>query len=161
MTSATAVPVSACFSAKEICSSVNLLFFTALLLPSGSHKTGKLAFKLDEENGKTSLVLAPAGACRRSWSGLRLAESQCSFPPFRCRYIDLLLTRARQRIVRSISAAASGLRRYPTRTHDTSHDRSPFRPGSITWPLRQCKGTTRNRGPKLTRPKSNAQDSRA
>jgi len=28
-TSATAVPVSACFSAKAICSSVNLLFFTA------------------------------------------------------------------------------------------------------------------------------------
>jgi hypothetical protein len=33
MTSATGVPVSACFSAKAICSSVNLLFFTAPFLP--------------------------------------------------------------------------------------------------------------------------------
>lgn len=31
-----------------------LLFFTALLLPSGSHTTGKLAFKPEEKNGKTS-----------------------------------------------------------------------------------------------------------
>src|SRR3954469_12976169 len=53
-TSATGVPVSACFSANAICSSVNLLFFTAPLLPSGSHKTGKLAFKPDEKNGETS-----------------------------------------------------------------------------------------------------------
>src|SRR5437763_14322499 len=53
-TSATGVPVSACFSANAICSSVNLLFFTAPLLPSGSHKTGKLAFKPDEKNGRTS-----------------------------------------------------------------------------------------------------------
>jgi hypothetical protein len=54
MTSATGVPVSTCFSAKEICSSVNLLFFTAPLLPSGSHKTGKLVFRPEEKNGKTS-----------------------------------------------------------------------------------------------------------
>src|SRR3954469_6586317 len=54
-TSATGVPVSACFSANAICSSVNLLFFTAPLLPSGSHKTGKLAFKPDEKNGETSI----------------------------------------------------------------------------------------------------------
>jgi hypothetical protein len=48
------VPISACFSAKEICSSVNLHFFTASLLPSGAHKTGKLAFAPEEKNGKTS-----------------------------------------------------------------------------------------------------------
>jgi hypothetical protein len=54
MTSATGVPVSARFKANEICSSVNLLFFTAPLLPPGSHKTGKLAFKPEEKNGKTS-----------------------------------------------------------------------------------------------------------
>ena len=55
MTSATGVPVSACFKANEICSSVNLLFFTAPLLPSGSHKTGKLAFMPEEKSGRTSV----------------------------------------------------------------------------------------------------------
>ena len=65
MTSATGVPVSACFNANEICSSVNLLFFTAPLLPPGSHKTGKLAFKPEEKNGKTS----PAGGDRSSAVG--------------------------------------------------------------------------------------------
>jgi len=34
---------------KAICSSVNLLFFTASLLPSGSHKAGKLALKPEEK----------------------------------------------------------------------------------------------------------------
>src|SRR6478609_2940094 len=53
-TSATGVPVSACFSAKVICSSVNLLFFTALLLPSGAHETGKLALAPDQGDGGTS-----------------------------------------------------------------------------------------------------------
>lgn len=52
-TSATGVPVSACFSAKAICSSVNLLFFTAALLPSGSHKTGKLAVRPDQSDEGT------------------------------------------------------------------------------------------------------------
>ncbi len=37
-----------------ICSSVNLLFFTALLLLSGSHKTGKLALRPEEKTGGTS-----------------------------------------------------------------------------------------------------------
>src|SRR4051812_10173925 len=54
MTSATGVPVSACFNANEICSSVNLLFFPAPLLPPGSHQTGKLVFMPEEKNGKTS-----------------------------------------------------------------------------------------------------------
>ena len=54
-TSATGVPVSACFSAKAICSSVYLLFFTVPLLPSGNHKTGNLTFCLEEKNGRTSL----------------------------------------------------------------------------------------------------------
>jgi hypothetical protein len=34
-----------------------LLFFGAPLLPSGAHKTGKLAFKPKEKNGKTSTPL--------------------------------------------------------------------------------------------------------
>jgi hypothetical protein len=43
MTSATGVPVSACYKAKEICSSLNLPFFTAcsflavVTLPENSH----------------------------------------------------------------------------------------------------------------------------
>src|SRR5918995_6511807 len=36
MTSATGVPVSACFNANAICSSVNLLFLIGLLLPKES-----------------------------------------------------------------------------------------------------------------------------
>jgi hypothetical protein len=32
---------------------MNLLSFTASLLPSGSYKTGKLAFKPEEKNGRT------------------------------------------------------------------------------------------------------------
>ena len=49
MTSATGVPGSACFNANEICSSVNLLFFTAPLLPPKSHKPGKLALMPEEK----------------------------------------------------------------------------------------------------------------
>ncbi|UMY16752.1 substrate-binding domain-containing protein [Methylobacterium organophilum] len=33
---------------------MNLLFFTALLLPSGSHETGKLALTQDQSDGGTS-----------------------------------------------------------------------------------------------------------
>src|SRR5947209_9878535 len=87
-TSATGVPVSACFSANAICSSVNLLFFTAPLLPSGSHKTGKLAFKPDEKNGKTSdlkVVSAPdatgQGAKRSDCEG---ALVRCALGPSQC-----------------------------------------------------------------------------
>ena len=57
MTSATGAPVSACFNANEICSSVNLLFFTALLLrPShqGLTKPENSLFIPEEKNGKTS-----------------------------------------------------------------------------------------------------------
>ena len=61
-TSATGVPVPACFSAKAICFSVNLLFFTAPLLPSGSHKTGKLALRPDQSDGETSMPVTPADA---------------------------------------------------------------------------------------------------
>jgi hypothetical protein len=52
MTSATSVPVSACFRAKTICSPINLLFFTAPLLALGSYKAGKLAFKPEAKIGR-------------------------------------------------------------------------------------------------------------
>src|SRR6476469_7340199 len=64
-TSATGVPVSACFSAKAICSSVNLLFFTALLLPSGAHETGKLALTPDQGDGGMSVEVVG-----RDWKGV-------------------------------------------------------------------------------------------
>ncbi|AWV19921.1 MULTISPECIES: hypothetical protein [Methylobacteriaceae] len=43
---------------------MNLLFFTALLLPSGAHTTGKLALTPDQSDGGTS---------RLAWGG---AEAQ-------------------------------------------------------------------------------------
>jgi hypothetical protein len=46
MTSATGVPVSACFSAKAICSSVYLDFFMFQLLARRLLKAGTLSFKL-------------------------------------------------------------------------------------------------------------------
>ncbi len=55
-------PVSACFSAKVICSSVNLLFFTALLLPSEAHEIGKLALTPDQSDGGRQRVTKTAGA---------------------------------------------------------------------------------------------------
>src|SRR5206468_8501425 len=69
-TSATGVPVSACFNVNEICSSVKLLFFTAPLLPPGSHKTGKLAFMPEEKNGKRSSGQPSALICRSGVSGM-------------------------------------------------------------------------------------------
>jgi hypothetical protein len=48
---------------------VNLLFFTALLLPPGSHKTGKLAFMPDEKNGKTSVSV-------RRWTPREVVEKE-------------------------------------------------------------------------------------
>ena len=48
-------------SAREvICSSVYLLFFTVMLLPPGSHKTGKLTFWLEEKYGRTSRAASVA-----------------------------------------------------------------------------------------------------
>src|SRR5438270_13603116 len=68
-------PVSACFNANEICSSVNLLFFTAPLLPPGPHKPGKLAFMPEEKNGKTSTCSSRLTELRNSrsspWAHLR------------------------------------------------------------------------------------------
>jgi hypothetical protein len=71
-TSATVVPVSASFSAKVICASANLLYFTAPLLPSGFHKTGKLALEPDKGDWgsvKRVIIQEPdhAGAMLKLW----------------------------------------------------------------------------------------------
>ena len=46
MTSATGVPVSACFSAKAICYSVYLDFFMSQLLARRLYRAGKLSLRL-------------------------------------------------------------------------------------------------------------------
>jgi hypothetical protein len=48
-TSATGVPVSACFLAKEICSSANLLLFHGLIILLGRHIAEKLTFRLEKK----------------------------------------------------------------------------------------------------------------
>src|ERR1700750_3041259 len=57
MTSATGVPVSACFSANAICSSVYLDFFMSQLLARRLQRAGKLTFRLAEKTGSTSMEL--------------------------------------------------------------------------------------------------------
>ena len=53
MTSATGVPVSACFSTNAICSSVYLDFFICQLLARRLQRAGKLSFNMDEKTGRT------------------------------------------------------------------------------------------------------------
>jgi hypothetical protein len=47
------MPVSACFSAKAICSSVYRVFFAVRPFLMLNHKAGKLSLKMDEKIGRT------------------------------------------------------------------------------------------------------------
>ena len=58
MTSATGVPVSACFSANAICSYVYLDFFMSQLLARRLQRAGKLSLNMGEKTGRTSLKIA-------------------------------------------------------------------------------------------------------
>ena len=59
MTYATGVPVSACFSANAICSSVYLDFFMSQLLARRLYRARKLSLKLDEKTGGASAPRFP------------------------------------------------------------------------------------------------------
>lgn len=59
ITSATGVPVSACFSANAICSSLYLVFFIVSSFLVARHKAGKLTFNLAEKTGRTSMIANP------------------------------------------------------------------------------------------------------
>jgi hypothetical protein len=65
---------------------VNLLFFIGLLLPSGSHKLGKLALSPEEKNGGRS---APAPRLAR-----KHAVGPIPRPSFNCRYAKIAVEHA-------------------------------------------------------------------
>jgi hypothetical protein len=64
MTSATGVPISACFIANVICSSVYLDLLMSQLLARGLQRAGKLSLSSDEKTGGTS------GVFNRIFAGL-------------------------------------------------------------------------------------------